>query len=37
VRIVDQLSAGGAIREEHGAGDVVTLGGYAVAVATLAG
>jgi Glycosyl hydrolases family 39 len=37
VRIVDQQSAGGTIREEWAAGNTFTLGGYAVAIATLAG
>jgi hypothetical protein len=36
LRIVDQQSAGGAIRDERVPGDTCTLGGYAVAVATLA-
>jgi Glycosyl hydrolases family 39 len=36
VRIVDQQSAGGDIRDERSTDDTFTLGGYAVAVATLA-
>ena len=37
VRIVDQQSAGGAIREERATGDTFILSGYAVAVARLPG
>jgi hypothetical protein len=36
VRIVDQRSAGGPIRDERNSDGVITLGGYAVAVAVLA-
>ena len=36
IRIVDQRSAGGSIREEQSSSNTFTLGGYAVAVATLA-
>jgi hypothetical protein len=36
IRIVDQRSAGGSIRDERAAGSTFTLQGYAVAVATLA-
>ncbi|WP_329457105.1 hypothetical protein [Streptomyces sp. NBC_01497] len=35
IRIVDQQSGGGSIRAERNAAEVLTLGGYAVAVATL--
>ena len=35
LRIVDQQSAGGPIRDERVTGGTITLGGYAVAVATL--
>ena len=37
VRIVDQQSAGGPIRDERATGDTFVLGGYAVAVARLQG
>ncbi|WP_329058082.1 hypothetical protein [Amycolatopsis sp. NBC_01480] len=37
VRIVDQRSAGGPIRDERNPDGAITLGGYAVAVAVLAG
>lgn len=36
VRIVDQRSAGGPIRDERNSDSAITLGGYAVAVAAFA-